>query len=188
MHSYSDFEIYVEQPEGFVDVNHPNTVLLLNKALYGLKQASRLWYLFLSEVILGMGFQVLEMDTSIYVCGETILVVYVDDILIASLSLSSCNSVASEIAQKVEIINKGKVKSFLGLNVGRNYPQHAMSISQPGYIDRLLARFNMTNARSATTPFESRTKLLFATPNDALCNQKLYQELTGSLNHLAVFS
>src|SRR5271170_6280829 len=40
LHSQSDFEIYVQQPEGFVDANHPDAVLLLNKALYGLKQAS----------------------------------------------------------------------------------------------------------------------------------------------------
>ena len=188
LHTYSDFELYVQQPEGFVDINHPNAVLLLDKALYGLKQASRLWYLFLSEVILGIGFQALETDTSIYVRGDTILIVYVDDILIAGSSLSSCNSVASEIAQKVEIVNKGEIRSFLGLNVVRNYPQHAISISQPGYIDRLLAKYNMTNAKSASTPFERGTKLSLATSDDSLCNQKLYQELMGSLNHLAVFS
>ena len=120
--------------------------------------------------------------------GNTILVIYVDNILITGSSLSFCNSVASEIAQKVEIVNKGEVRSFLGFNVIRNYPQHAISISQPEYIDRLLAKYNMTNAKSASTPFERGTKLSLATPDNSLCNQKLYQELTGSLNHLAVFS
>jgi len=65
---------------------------------------------------------------------------------------------------------------------------HSISISQPGYIDRLLAKFNMTNAKSASMPFEPGTKLRMATLNDKLCNIELYQELTGSLNHLAVFS
>ena len=37
LHSKSDFNIYVQQPEGFRDVNQPDAVLLLNKALYGLK-------------------------------------------------------------------------------------------------------------------------------------------------------
>ena len=46
----------------------------------------------------------------------------------------------------------------------------------------------MTNARSVSTPFEYGTKLKLATANDTLCNVKLYQELTGSLNHLAVFT
>ncbi|GKF09048.1 retrovirus-related pol polyprotein from transposon TNT 1-94 [Tanacetum coccineum] len=34
-------EVYVAQPEGFVDPDHPEKVYLLRKALYGLKQALR---------------------------------------------------------------------------------------------------------------------------------------------------
>ncbi|GKF59441.1 retrovirus-related pol polyprotein from transposon TNT 1-94, partial [Tanacetum coccineum] len=34
-------EVYVAQPEGFVDPDHPEKVYLLRKALYGLKQAPR---------------------------------------------------------------------------------------------------------------------------------------------------
>ena len=124
--------------EGFVDANHPDAVLLLNKALDGLKQSPRLWYLLLSEIIVGMGFQALKTDPSIYIRGNVIMGVYVDDILICSLSVSSCNSVVSELAQKIEVVNKGEVRSFLGISVTRNYPQHAISIGQPGYIDRLI--------------------------------------------------
>ncbi|GKG16624.1 retrovirus-related pol polyprotein from transposon TNT 1-94, partial [Tanacetum coccineum] len=36
-------EVYVAQPEGFVDPDHPENVYLLRKALYGLKQAPRAW-------------------------------------------------------------------------------------------------------------------------------------------------
>nr|GFD45209.1 retrovirus-related Pol polyprotein from transposon TNT 1-94 [Tanacetum cinerariifolium] len=37
-------EVYVSQPEGFVDPDHPTHVYRLKKALYRLKQASRAWY------------------------------------------------------------------------------------------------------------------------------------------------
>ncbi|GJS81111.1 retrovirus-related pol polyprotein from transposon TNT 1-94 [Tanacetum coccineum] len=37
-------EVYVSQPEGFVDPDHPTHVYRLKKALYGLKQAPRAWY------------------------------------------------------------------------------------------------------------------------------------------------
>ncbi|GJY06127.1 retrovirus-related pol polyprotein from transposon TNT 1-94 [Tanacetum coccineum] len=36
--------VYVSQPEGFVDPEHPSHVYRLKKALYGLKQAPRAWY------------------------------------------------------------------------------------------------------------------------------------------------
>ena len=42
LHSKSDFNIYIQQLEEFMDVNQSNIILLLNKALYDLKQASRL--------------------------------------------------------------------------------------------------------------------------------------------------
>ncbi|GJT11960.1 retrovirus-related pol polyprotein from transposon TNT 1-94 [Tanacetum coccineum] len=37
-------EVYVNQPDGFVDPYHPDKVYRLKKALYGLKQAPRAWY------------------------------------------------------------------------------------------------------------------------------------------------
>nr|GFC90065.1 retrovirus-related Pol polyprotein from transposon TNT 1-94 [Tanacetum cinerariifolium] len=37
-------EVYVSQPDGFVDPDNPNHVYKLKKALYGLKQASHAWY------------------------------------------------------------------------------------------------------------------------------------------------
>ena len=46
----------------------------------------------------------------------------------------------------------------------------------------------MTNAKSASTPFEKGTKLKSATKNDTLCDVKMYQELMSSLNHLSVFT
>ncbi|GJU66581.1 retrovirus-related pol polyprotein from transposon TNT 1-94 [Tanacetum coccineum] len=42
-------EVYVSQPEGFVDPDHPTHVYRLKKALYGLKQAPRAWYTRISQ-------------------------------------------------------------------------------------------------------------------------------------------
>nr|GFB20356.1 putative RNA-directed DNA polymerase [Tanacetum cinerariifolium]GFB20470.1 putative RNA-directed DNA polymerase [Tanacetum cinerariifolium] len=49
-------EVYVNQPDGFVDPYHPNRVYRLKKALYGLKQAPRAWYDELSTFLVSKGF------------------------------------------------------------------------------------------------------------------------------------
>nr|GFA25823.1 hypothetical protein [Tanacetum cinerariifolium] len=49
-------EVYVNQPDGFVDPYHPDKVYQLKKALYGLKQAPREWYDKLSKFLLSKGF------------------------------------------------------------------------------------------------------------------------------------
>ncbi|GJY13675.1 retrovirus-related pol polyprotein from transposon TNT 1-94, partial [Tanacetum coccineum] len=49
-------EVYVSQPDGFVDADNPNHVYILKKALYGLKQAPRVWYDLLSSFLLSQGF------------------------------------------------------------------------------------------------------------------------------------
>ncbi|GKC05185.1 retrovirus-related pol polyprotein from transposon TNT 1-94 [Tanacetum coccineum] len=49
-------EVYVAQPEGFVDPDHPEKVYRLRKALYGLKQALRAWYDELSNFLMSKGF------------------------------------------------------------------------------------------------------------------------------------
>nr|GEU79537.1 Gag-Pol polyprotein [Tanacetum cinerariifolium] len=51
-----DEEVYVAQPDGFVDPDHPEKVYRLRKALYGLKQASRAWYDELSKFLTSKGF------------------------------------------------------------------------------------------------------------------------------------
>nr|GFB00017.1 retrovirus-related Pol polyprotein from transposon TNT 1-94 [Tanacetum cinerariifolium] len=49
-------EVYVKQPDGFVDPYHPDKVYRLKKALYGLKQAPRAWHDELSKFLLSKGF------------------------------------------------------------------------------------------------------------------------------------
>jgi len=66
-------------------------VLRLNKSLYGLKQAPRIWYLFLCEMIVAVGFVALKTDPCIYICEEIILKVYVDNIEIIESNKDKCN-------------------------------------------------------------------------------------------------
>ncbi|KAJ9536638.1 hypothetical protein OSB04_un000187 [Centaurea solstitialis] len=57
-------EVYVSQPEGFVDPDHPDYVYVLDKALYGLKQAPRAWYEELSTYLLSKGVKKGSVDST----------------------------------------------------------------------------------------------------------------------------
>ena len=150
----------------------------------------------------------LETDNSIYIRGQVIIAVFVDDILIAGPSEDMCNSVSLEIGQHFDVTNKGAVTSFLGLSITRNWEKHGIAISQPAYFDKLVAKYRLNNAKTYDTPLPQgyqftsadyefnpmsssprKSRMKSATMDDVnLCDPKEYQELTGSLNHLAVFS
>nr|GEX90759.1 putative RNA-directed DNA polymerase [Tanacetum cinerariifolium] len=49
-------EVYVAQPDGFVEPDHPEKGYRLRKSLYGLKQAPRAWYDELSKFLTSKGF------------------------------------------------------------------------------------------------------------------------------------
>nr|GFA03764.1 hypothetical protein [Tanacetum cinerariifolium] len=77
-------EVYVNQPDGFVDPYHPDKVYRLKKALYGLKQAPRVWYDELSKFLLSKGFTKAK---------------YAQEILIKH-SMTSCDGIGTPMATK----------------------------------------------------------------------------------------
>ncbi|GJW87856.1 retrovirus-related pol polyprotein from transposon TNT 1-94 [Tanacetum coccineum] len=80
-------EVYVSQPEGFVDPDHPTHVYRLKKALYGLKQAPRAWYDTLSRFLLDNKFSKGAVDQTLFTrkTGKHILLVqiYVDGLQVS---------------------------------------------------------------------------------------------------------
>ncbi|GKF50886.1 retrovirus-related pol polyprotein from transposon TNT 1-94, partial [Tanacetum coccineum] len=59
-------EVYVAQPDGFVDPDQPDKVYRLRKALYGLKQAPRAWYDELSKFLISKGFTKGIIDPTLF--------------------------------------------------------------------------------------------------------------------------
>ncbi|GJT52474.1 retrovirus-related pol polyprotein from transposon TNT 1-94 [Tanacetum coccineum] len=63
-------EVYVSQPDGFVDPDKPNYVYKLKKALYGLKQAPRAWYDMLSSFLISNDFSKGSVDPTMFIHRE----------------------------------------------------------------------------------------------------------------------
>ncbi|GJW79828.1 integrase, catalytic region, zinc finger, CCHC-type containing protein [Tanacetum coccineum] len=59
-------EVYVSQPEGFVDQDNPSHVYKLKKALHGLKQAPRVWYDILSSFLISQYFSKGAVDPTLF--------------------------------------------------------------------------------------------------------------------------
>nr|GEW04619.1 putative reverse transcriptase, RNA-dependent DNA polymerase [Tanacetum cinerariifolium] len=93
-------EVYVTQPEGFIDPDHPTHVYRLKKALYGLKQAPRAWYNTLSRFLLDNKFSkgVVVPTLVIRKTSKHVLLVqiYVDDIIFVSTDPKACDTFSKE--------------------------------------------------------------------------------------------
>nr|GEW81971.1 retrovirus-related Pol polyprotein from transposon TNT 1-94 [Tanacetum cinerariifolium] len=110
-------EVYVSQPEGFVDPDHLTHVYRLKKALYGLKQAPWAWYDTLSRFLLDNDFSKGEVDPTLFTLksGKHILLVqiYVDDIIFSSTDPKACDMFSNEMSSKFQMSVMGQMSFFL---------------------------------------------------------------------------
>ena len=88
LHGNLEEELYMEQPEGFIQKGLEDKVCLLKKSLYGLKQSPRQWYLRFNQFMMAHGYSGSQYDNCVYYkllpSGDGIyLLFYVDDKLIA---------------------------------------------------------------------------------------------------------
>ncbi|GKB82072.1 retrovirus-related pol polyprotein from transposon TNT 1-94, partial [Tanacetum coccineum] len=81
-------EVYVSQPDDFVDPDKPNHVYKLKKALYGLKKAPHAWYDMFSSFLISQDFSKGLVDPTLFIRKEgkelLLIQVYVDDIIFAA--------------------------------------------------------------------------------------------------------
>ena len=115
-----DCAIFMEQQQGFVSLEFPNHVCQLKKALYGLKQAPRAWYGQITQYLSFCDFHSSSSDPSLFVkvtsSMYTILLLYVDDIIITGDNDVEISLMQDELSIRFEMKNLGEAHSFLGLN------------------------------------------------------------------------
>ncbi|GJT83164.1 retrovirus-related pol polyprotein from transposon TNT 1-94 [Tanacetum coccineum] len=153
-------EVYVAQPEGFVDPDHPEKVYLLRKALYGLKQAPRAWYDELSNFLMSKGFTKGTIDPTLFKIkyGEDILLVqiYVDDIIFGSTNPKYSKRFEKLMHSRFEMSLMGEMKFFLGLQIHQS--PKGIFINQAKYALEILKKHNMDNCHSIGTPLATKPK------------------------------
>nr|GEU51361.1 hypothetical protein [Tanacetum cinerariifolium] len=112
-------EVYVCQPLGFEDLDHPDKVYKVVKALYGLHQTPRASYETLANYLLENGFQRGKMDQTLFIKrqkGDILLVqIYVDDIIFGLTNKDLCKAFEKLMNDKFQMSSIGELTFFLGL-------------------------------------------------------------------------
>ncbi|GJV60317.1 retrovirus-related pol polyprotein from transposon TNT 1-94 [Tanacetum coccineum] len=154
-------EVYVSQPNGFVDLDNPNHVYKLKKALYGLKQAPPTWYDMLSSFLISQDFSRGSVDPTMFICKEgkelLLVQVYVDDIIFAASTPELCDLSAKIICSKFKMLMMGKISFFLGLQNFQN--PRGIFINQSKYALESLKKYDFDSCGPVDTPIVEKSKL-----------------------------
>jgi hypothetical protein len=183
--------IYMKPPRGVLKPGQEGKVCRLLKGLYGLKQAGRGWYLEMSRVFLkDLGFKRSVVDHSVFYkrSGDehTIVAVATDDMAVTSKRKTDADQFKSDIKKHWEITDNGPIKWFLGFEIKRDRQSRTLSINQSAYIETMVERFGLTNAKRVATPMDQSihfsTEQSPSTPNQSSRMHGIpYSEAIGSV-------
>ncbi|GKA53798.1 putative ribonuclease H-like domain-containing protein [Tanacetum coccineum] len=178
-------EVYVTQPPGFKDPNHPDKVYKVVKAFYGLHQAPRAWYKTLANYLLGNEFKRGKIDQTLFIKNKKrdilLLQVYVDDIIFGSTNKELCSAFEKLMKDKFQMSSMGELTFFLGLQVTQK--EDGIFISQDKYVAKILKKFNYTDVKSNSTPVDLEKPLVKDGDADDV-DVHLYRSMIGSLMYL----
>ncbi|GJR36954.1 retrotransposon protein, putative, ty1-copia subclass [Tanacetum coccineum] len=117
-------EIYMEQPEGFIDPNHPRKVY--EPCVY--QKASG------SNVIF--------------------LILYVDDIILMGNHIPSLQEVKTYLGKCFSMKDLGEAAFILGIKIYRDRSRRLIGLSQNAYLDKILKRYRMDNSKRGSIPMQ----------------------------------
>nr|GEV86085.1 hypothetical protein [Tanacetum cinerariifolium] len=151
LHGTLKEDVYVCQPEGFIDANHPSHVYKLKKALYGLKQAPRVWYDELSMFLLQNDFFKGTIDPTLFIrrFDNDILVVhvYVDDIIFGSTHPRNHSNYVLEILKKYGMESCDPVGTPMEIKDKLDLDQNRTPIDATKYHSMIGALMYFTSSR-----------------------------------------
>ena len=136
-------EVYMQKPEGFFEKGKEQLVCQLRKSIYGLKQAPREWYHKFHQFMFSQGYKSSETDHCLYTSQAkdhslVILILYVDDMLLASRQMAEISALKSKMAKVFDMKDMGEASHILGMHIERDRSKKVVYLSQEQYIDKLL--------------------------------------------------
>lgn len=160
LHGDLEEVIFMEQPEGFKQPETEHMVCRLKKSLYGLKQSPRQWYKKFDSFMIQIGFTRCEYSYCVYVKsledGSYIfLLLYVDDMLIVAKSMVEVNMLKNLLGKEFDMKDLGAARKILGMEIHRDRTAGKLWLTQKNYVEKVLERFSMANAKQVSTSLAS---------------------------------
>ena len=178
-------EVYMQQPKGLVDIQHPHHVCRLHKSLYGLKQAPHAWFASFSTHLSAIGFHASSADASLFVGRNSdnfiIVLLYVDDIILTGNNPVTINSLIHKLASTFSMKYLGPLRYFLEIEVCRT--NGSLFLSQTKYVVDLLEKYKMDGAKPYSSHVINGSKLSIL-DGDPLLDPSEYRSVVGALQYL----
>jgi hypothetical protein len=155
--------VYMAQPEGFAIEGKEHMWCRLKTSMYGLKQASRQWHLKFEEIVKKFGFVENQVNNCIYVKIKgsmfIILILYVDDILLASSDKNLLFKMKGFLSSNFDLKDLGDASYVLGIEIHRDRTIGMLCLSQKAYIEKVLKRYHIHECSTTSVPFTKDNKL-----------------------------
>nr|GEW08390.1 ribonuclease H-like domain, reverse transcriptase, RNA-dependent DNA polymerase [Tanacetum cinerariifolium] len=178
-------EVYVTQPEGFVQQGNPGKVYKLIKALYGLRQAPRAWNVKLDQTLKSLDFKKCNLEQVVYTrrskTSTLIVGVYVDDLILTGTPRKEIDAFKSKMKDKFEMSDLGLLAYYLGIEVTQAGGE--ITIKQTCYINKILKETSMADSNDTKIPMDPGTKLVKEEDGNPV-DATYYRSLIGSFRYL----
>ena len=176
-----DEEIYMRVPLGFEKEAGIGKVCKMKKSLYGFKQSPRAWFKKFSITLIQFGYQQGQADHTLFMKTteygkKSILIVYVDDIIVTSDDLQEIEALKVPLKAEFEVKDLGLMKYFLGMEVARS--KEGLFVSQRKYTLDLLKDTGMLACKPTGTPLDKGLKSR-EEEGDIPVDKERYQRLVG---------
>nr|GFA61983.1 hypothetical protein [Tanacetum cinerariifolium] len=129
-------EVYMEQPEGFVNPKYPNHKF---------------------------GFTQNPDEPCVYIKASgsyiAILILYVDDILLMGSNIPMIQDVKSYLGRSFAMKDLGEAAYILGIKIYRDRSKRLIGLCQKAYLEKILKRFYLENSKRGTIPLQEKLKL-----------------------------
>ena len=186
LYSKSSSVQYLKLPKGHPAYSERHEMVWAGKCcIYGLKEAPKAWNATFDQFLTDLGFTNCEVDPCLYMRGQILLVLYVDDMLITGPSAAVIQQFMDEVGKSFKYKISENVTKFLGVEIER-VSDCSLSVTQQQNINKLQTMFNLPDVRMRS-PLQKNIETTWKSEN-TLTDRKLFQSVIGQLNYIALNS